>query len=89
MSFVALKTSMDTTPVLALPDYSKEFVVETDASHCCIGSVLMQDGRPIAYLIKVLAQQHRGKSIYEKEYMALLNAIDRWRHYLQFKHFVV
>ncbi|XP_069148032.1 uncharacterized protein [Solanum lycopersicum] len=45
--------------------------------------------RPIAYLSKVLAQQHRGKSIYEKEYMALLNAIDRCRHYLQFKHFVV
>uniref|UniRef100_A0A3Q7J7Z4 Reverse transcriptase domain-containing protein n=1 Tax=Solanum lycopersicum TaxID=4081 RepID=A0A3Q7J7Z4_SOLLC len=63
MSFVALKTSMDTTPVLALPDYSKEFVVETDASHCCIGSVLMQDGRPIAYLIKVLAQQHREQKV--------------------------
>ena len=80
---------MATTPILALPDYSKEFVVEIDASHCGIGAILMQDGRPIAYLSKVLAQQHRGKSIYEKEYMALLNAVDRWRHYLQFKHFVV
>ena len=80
---------MATTPVLALPDYSKEFVVEIDASHCGIGAILMQDGRPIAYLSKVPAQQHRGKSIYEKEYMALLNAVDRWRHYLQFKHFVV
>lgn len=27
--------------------------------------------------------------MYEKEYMALLRAIDKWRHYLQFKHFIV
>ena len=51
----ALKTDVATTPVVALSDYSKEFVVETDASHYGIGVVRMQDGRPI------LAQQHMGK----------------------------
>ncbi|KAH0671271.1 hypothetical protein KY285_023835 [Solanum tuberosum] len=89
LAFESLKTTMSTTPVLALSDYSHEFVVETDASHGGIGAVLMQKGRPIAYFSKVLAPKHRGKSIYEKEYMALLSAVDRWRHYLQFKHFVV
>ncbi|KAH0714822.1 hypothetical protein KY284_007727 [Solanum tuberosum] len=37
----------------------------------------------------VLASKHRGISIYEKEYMALLSVVDKWRHYLQFKHFIV
>ncbi|WMV37233.1 hypothetical protein MTR67_030618 [Solanum verrucosum] len=80
---------MTSTPVLALPDYSKEFVVETDASHSGIGVVLMQEGRPIAYFSKVLANKYRGKSIYEIKYMALLNVVDKWRHYLQFEHFVI
>ena len=88
-AFEALKIAMTTTPVLTLPDYTQEFVVETDASHGGIGAVLMKQGRPIAFFIKVLAPKHRGRSIYEKEYMALLNAVDKWRHYLQFKHFVV
>ena len=81
-AFENLKVPMTTTPVLALPDYTQEFVVETDASHGGIGVVLMQQGRPIAFFSKVLATKHRGKSIYEKEYMALFNAVDKWRHYL-------
>lgn len=64
-------------------------MVETDASHSDIGVVLMQRGKPITFFSEVLAQKHRGRSIYEKEYMALLCAVDKWRHYLQFKHFVV
>lgn len=58
---------MSSTPVLVLPDYSKEFLVERDVRQRGIGAVLMQGGRPVT---KVLAQKHNGKSIYEKEYMA-------------------
>ncbi|KAH0665336.1 hypothetical protein KY285_026542 [Solanum tuberosum] len=42
----------------------------------------------IAFFNKVLAPKHRGRSNYEKEYMALLSVVDKWRQYLQFKHFI-
>ena len=47
--FQTLKQKLTTTPVLALPDILKDFVVYCDASRQGLGCVLMQSGRVIAY----------------------------------------
>lgn len=57
-AFETLKAAMTSTPVLALPDFSKPFIVETDACDIGIGVVLLQGDQPVAFLSKALATQH-------------------------------
>jgi hypothetical protein len=82
-AFQTLKQALMTTPVLAIPDFSKPFIIETDASDVGIGVVLMQGGHPLAFLSKAFGPKFRGLSTYEKEYMAILVAVQHWRSYLQ------
>lgn len=88
-AFLALKEAMVSTPVLQLPDFQKQFVIETDACDLGIGAVLMQDHHPLAFLSKPLSTAHQQLSIYEKEFLALLMAVERWRPYLQRGEFVI
>ena len=88
-AFDNLKIAMTTTPVLALPDFQETFIVETDACQDGIGAVLMQKGQPIAFLSKALGEKHKTLSIYEKEFLALIMAVERWRHYLQRNEFII
>ncbi|GKC44291.1 putative mitochondrial protein, partial [Tanacetum coccineum] len=56
-----------------------EFIIETDASGFKVGAVLQQNGYPIAYLSKSLAPKHHSLSAYEKELLAVILALQRWR----------
>jgi hypothetical protein len=64
-------------------------LVQTDASDTGVGVVLMQDGHPVVFLSKALCVQHRALSIYEKEFLALLTAVERWHPYLQCNKFMI
>lgn len=88
-AFQALKKALIEAPVLALPDFSKRFIVETDASATGIGAVLRQNDHPVAYLSKSLAPCNLGLSAYKKECLALLLAVDHWRPYLQHSEFTI
>jgi hypothetical protein len=81
-AFQALKDVMCSTTVLTLPDFTKTFILECDASGKGIGAFLMQDGRPLAFTSKNLSERHLGQSIYEKEMLAILHVVDLWCPYL-------
>jgi hypothetical protein len=88
-AFDRLKSAISSTPVLALPDFSNPFLVETDASDIEFGAVLMQDNKPVAFISKPLSVTHKSLSIYEKELLALILAVDKWRQYLQRHEFII
>lgn len=88
-AFNHLKKALISAPVLALPRFDRPFKIEMDASESGVGAVLIQDGHPLAFLSKALGPRNRGLSTYEKEYMAILMAVDRWRAYLQGSEFII
>jgi hypothetical protein len=87
--FQTLKMAMCTTLVLALPDFTKTFVLECDASGKGIGAFLMQKCRPLAFPCKQLSERNLGKSIYEKEMLSILHVVDLWCPYLLGKRFQI
>lgn len=75
--FNRLKLAMISAPLLALPNFSEEFVIETDASDYGVGEVLLQAGKPIAFMNKALSGQNLLLSIYEKEMLAVVMAVQK------------
>ncbi|MCO5603376.1 hypothetical protein L7F22_057526 [Adiantum nelumboides] len=81
-AFDTLKQKLMSQPVLALPDLSKPFEVQCDACGDCLGAVLLQEGHVIAYESCRLSSYEQILGIYEKELLAVLHALDSWKHHL-------
>lgn len=80
-TFHKLKEIMSNPPVLALPDFTQPFILEADASGSGIGVVLMQHGKPISFFSKTLGKKATTFFTYEKEALAILEALKKWKHY--------
>ena len=78
-TFEKMKTIMSSCPVLALLDFSQPFIVECDASGEGLGAVLMQNHHPIAFESRKLKDYERHYSIYDKEMLAILHALTKFR----------
>lgn len=87
--FEELKYALTHAPVLAMPDFSKQFEVVSDASLLGTGAVLMQDGRPVAYHSKKFTPAERNYTTGEQELLGVIHALDVWRCYLEGVEFKV
>jgi hypothetical protein len=86
-AFTTLKKKMTETPVLVLPNFSKTFIVETDASAVAIGAVLSQENHPLAFFSKKMCPRMQAASTYVREMYAITEAVKKWRQYLIGRHF--
>ena len=94
-AFSLLKQALLQAPVLKFTDYSKPFVLETDASSDRLGAVLLQEGEdgklhPIAYGSQSLTKAERNYHSGKTEFLALKWAVtDHFKEYLIYQPFVV
>ena len=77
-----MKVIMSSCPVSALPDFSQPFVVECDALGEGLGVVLLQNHHLIAFESRKLKNYERHYSIYDKEMLAILHALMKFKQYL-------
>ena len=86
--FEELKQRLTLAPVLMMPDQARPFQIECDASKYASGAVLTQldsngDHHPVAFLSKTFNETEWNYEIYDRELLALIQALDEWRHYIQ------
>ena len=92
-AYQSIKVILTKEPVLRLPDPTKTYFLQTDASDSGIGAVLMQkhDGKlfPVCYASKRLSSAERNYSTIEKECLAIVWGFKRFHLYLYGVSFVL
>lgn len=84
---------MVSSPVLSQPDFSQPFTIQCDASDSGLGGVLTQvlDGKEkvIAYASRSLSRTERNYSVTERECLAVIFSIEKFRPYVEGTKFTV
>lgn len=92
-SFITLKNYLIKPPILQYPDFSKEFLLTTDASDVALGAVLsqMQDSQdlPISFASRVLNAAEKNYPTVKKELLAIIWAVRRFRPYIYGTKFTI
>jgi hypothetical protein len=92
-AFNKLRTILTSEKILALPDFTKEFKLETDESNYGVGAVLSQTiddkERQDAYFSKPLTKTQQNYSTPEKELLAIVQATEHFIQYLIGREFEV
>lgn len=89
-AFEKLKEALTTEPVLLHhPDTAKSFDVFTDASSFALGAVLEQEQRVVSYASRTLSATERGYPVSDLEQLAVVFAVENWRHFLTAQPFKV
>ncbi|MCO5595420.1 hypothetical protein L7F22_049462 [Adiantum nelumboides] len=81
-AFNELKNLSAKSPILKLPDFEKTFEVIVDACAKGVGGILRQEGHPIAYESRQLCIHERNYPTHDLELLAVVHALNKWRHYL-------
>jgi hypothetical protein len=87
-AFDELKTRMCSRPILMNPDPSKMFYLQTDTSSIGAGAVLTQEVegskkcKLVAYFSCTFLPTETNYDIYEKEFLAIIKAVENWRAHL-------
>lgn len=88
-AFHSCRELLMNAPILAYPDFSKQFRLTTDASNVAVAGVLSQANRPIAYYSRTLNSAEKNYSTIEKELLAILDSTKHFRPYLFGQKFVI
>lgn len=92
-AFERIKSLLVSAPILRQADESKPFVLRTDSSGYCLGAVLMQgegpDERPIEYASRLLTSAERNYSTTEREALAVVWALGKFRGYVECAKIIV
>ena len=86
-SFQWLNNLLTNAPVLKVVDPEKDFVVCTDACGKGLGGVLMQDNHMICYESRKLNEHEKNYSTHYLELVAIVHALNMWRHFLTGRRF--
>ena len=81
-AFARAKRVIAKEAMLAYPDFSKPFVIHTDASHYQLGAVISQDNKPIAFYSRKLNDAQTRYTTTERELLSIVETLKAYRNIL-------